>query len=891
MLSLSISACFVLTLAIALAIYVALVRVSGIRLCGRERPFRSKTPAAGDTESPEAQKIVIFYSSIGHGHISAALAIREEILRQDPTASVLVQDIRAFMHPVWRRIDERLYWFVANNLPECFESLFRSMQARGNHVPSLSLLQNDYPEEKVLAYLKSHMPSAILSTHYGAAQVLGTLRERGLLPNLKIGWLHTDFFEGYFPRISKEIDRTFLAHAELESRWRAAGVPADKVVTSGMPVRIPADSPGERHASLARLGLTPDVTTLLLTGGKEGACDYSAVVDSISRHCPRPVQIIAVCGTNAAQRALLTGLQERLPPSMPLRVLGLLPQPEMVSYMRAADLLITKAGGMTPAEAFAMGIPTILLDVVTGHERENARMFARLGLAELATDMTQVGKLVADLLADPDKAEAMLSAQREFREGANITGIAKFALDESFLPACQVPNLGVENGTGALNIDEALARLDDEAPADIELLLSYATSRSPQRLVIENPFGHLAIRVGGTVYSANHVATREIDPNLLQHLSLADYLYGVRRPSRSQVHTGTYGLAYGRATLGFRVAGIPARCITDMEAEARRIEAQFAQGALRYNRKDFNCGDVVVQILQAGGYCSRILLKRLRLPTMPLDVFEQARAVFEEDDSLRVDLVAYRQVSGSLASYHFSRFPLSLGQPLRSIARMLADTRRDPLEGSVTKQIAGYFGDRRLCMESLQARCTASGRDDPILSGQTQLTLEKAIVADLRRLVALNMRRPIKEIERRRDLQAAQEVRWLVDRGHDLARLATERAEEILLYPQAHRLRTLFTQLVGDYGRINTRRMGTRQINAYLKRLQAFATAVTEEFSWFEISRVRRVSPLWRTERRKGAADALENMPSGTADVNQHAPTAGADTRQLSKPSGRADPD
>ena len=53
--------------------------------------------------------------------------------------------------------------------------------------------------------------------------------------------------------------------------------------------------------------------------------------------------------------------------------------------------------------------------------------------------------------------------------------------------------------------------------------------------MIENPFGHLAIRVGGTVYSANHLAAREIDPNLLQHLSLADYLYGVQRPSPSQV--------------------------------------------------------------------------------------------------------------------------------------------------------------------------------------------------------------------------------------------------------------------------------------------------------------------------------------------------------------------
>jgi hypothetical protein len=88
------------------------------------------------------KKIVIFYSSIGHGHISAAQAIQEEIARLNPAALVILQNIRTFMHPRWCRIDERLYWFVANNLPECFESLFRSMQARGNRVPSLAPLSS-----------------------------------------------------------------------------------------------------------------------------------------------------------------------------------------------------------------------------------------------------------------------------------------------------------------------------------------------------------------------------------------------------------------------------------------------------------------------------------------------------------------------------------------------------------------------------------------------------------------------------------------------------------------------------------------------------------------------------------------------------------------------------
>lgn len=253
-------------LAQTLAFVFGVVRATGR---GRARLHGAESPAPGPAGR---NKTVIFYSSIGYGHISAAWAVRDEILRKDPAAIVLLQDIRAFMHPIWRKIDERLYWFVANNLPECFESLFRSMQARGNCVPSLSLLPNQYPEEKVLAYLKSETPDAVLATHYGSAQVLGTLRDRGLLP-VKIGWLHTDFFEGYFPRISKRIDRTFLAHAELEQRWLAAGVPADKVTTSGMPVRIPDELRRDRGASLARLGLVPDTTVLLLTAGKEGACD------------------------------------------------------------------------------------------------------------------------------------------------------------------------------------------------------------------------------------------------------------------------------------------------------------------------------------------------------------------------------------------------------------------------------------------------------------------------------------------------------------------------------------------------------------------------------------------------------------------------------------------
>lgn len=761
--------------------------------------------------------VVIFYSSIGYGHISAARAIQDEIQRESPDTRILLQDIRAFMHPVWRRVDERLYWFVAGHLPESFDHLFHSMQARGNQVAALSSLPNDYPEAKVLDYLTAQMPDAVLATHYGAAQVLGTLRQQGRLSGVRIGWLHTDFFEGYFPRISQRIDRTFLAHPELEARWLAAGVPADKLVTSGMPVQVVPAAPDQRERTLAGLGLAPDVPTLLLTGGKEGAGDYRAVIEGIVHDWPQAVQVIAVCGTNARQKAALAELQATLPGRVRLEVLGLVPRGDMGNFMRAADVLLTKAGGMTPAEAFVTGVPTVLLDVIAGHERENAALFVRQGLAELAATPGEAGVRVARLLSDAGRRAGMLQAQREFRERTDIASIARFALDDSFVPAQPLPDYGVEEGTPALGADAALAQLDAQAPAELELLLSYATSRTPQRVVLENPFGHLAIRIDSTVYSANYIAEPGVDHSLLQHLSLADYLYGTDRPSHSQVHTNTYGMAYGRETLGLRVRGVTPERRAAMVAEAQRIDDEFREGRLRWHRSEFNCADVVARILAAGAYACPTWIDRARLPRMPLDLFERLRARLETDASLDDELVAYRLLTGTRASYRFSRFPLSLGQPLRSMARALGNESGDPLEQAVTKQVTGYFGDRRLYVEDLRTADAASG-------------LEQALLADLRRLLAVYARLPLGAIERLRGLAAAQQFQRLVDRGLELARMATEHAEdEGANPPLALRLRTVLGQLVEDYGHVRPQRLEARHVRAYLARLQVFESALGRE--------------------------------------------------------------
>lgn len=819
-----------IALVVAPILLAALTWLMLVRRHNRTRHPAPSAPAAGDVGAARPRKIVIFYSSIGHGHISAAHAIEREIGRLAPGVRVVLQDIREFMHPLWRWVDERLYWFIAGNLPESFDALFHTLQTRGKRVPSLAWLPNDYPQDKVLAFLETQAPDAILATHYGSAQVLATLREHGQLAQVKIGWLHTDFFEGYFPRISKWLDRTFLAHPELEVRWLAAGVAPIKVATSGMPVRAPADGGRTtKEMTLTALGLAPEVPTVLITFGKEGVGDYAVVVKSLAHHHAGAVQIIAVCGANARQQALLEALQGHLPESVTLKVCGLVPHADLLVWMRAADLLITKAGGMTPAEAFAVGTPTILLDVVSGHERENAAFFVRLGVAELADNLVHAGEQAAAVLSSPERQAAMYRAQRIFQENVDIERIARFTLDTTLPTPRLSPDFGAEYGSAVTDIEVALAQLDAQSPCDIELLLSYSTAKTPQRVVLENPFGHIAIRIDDTVYSANYVAVPGRDPNLLQHVTLADYLYGVRPPSPSQVHTNTYGMAYGRETLGLRVAGVAAERKAAMVAEAHRIEDEFRQGRLLWDRSDFNCADVVVRILRAGGYERTPLFGRQWLPLMPLDVFEEIRQISEEDITQRMELVAYRQVPGARAVYRFSRFPLSLGQPLRSVARVLEEVPRDPLETAVSRQVIS-FGDHHLYLEDLLDHTAIAHAGDPAHFSRMQRGLADALVADLRHLLAAQETRLLQEFGRLGNAEGARQIRHLLDRTLQLARIATERADEILQDRGARHLRALFTELTGVYGRFGAWRIQRPEIEAYLKHFQAFEAVVGHEF-------------------------------------------------------------
>jgi len=78
----------------------------------------------------------------------------------------------------------------------------------------------------------------------------------------------------------------------------------------------------------------------------------------------------------------------------PVRVVPLGFVEQMADWMRAADLLISKAGPGTLAEAACVGVPVLVTDFIPGQESGNVAWIERTGAGAFVRDPERVAETV-----------------------------------------------------------------------------------------------------------------------------------------------------------------------------------------------------------------------------------------------------------------------------------------------------------------------------------------------------------------------------------------------------------------------------------------------------------------------------------------------------------------
>ncbi len=648
----------------------------------------------------KSKKVLIFYSSIWNWHLSAAKAIKEKILQYNPYTTVILKDIRDFMNPFVKKIDEKLYWFVVKNFPKSFDNFFKIFNENGKKAINLENLPKEYPIKEIKEYINTINPDTILSTHYWSAQVLAILREKWLLLDKNIWWLHTDYFIGYFPRISARLDKTFLAHPALKKEWLKYWIYPDKVEVTGMPIYIDEEIKKlDKKHFLKSLWLNEKYYNILILWGKEGAIDYIKIINSIINNFKKDekkLQIIAVCGKNKKMEEYLKNYKD-ISANISLKVFWLLDHKTTLKLMKSSDILITKPGGLTISEAIMFNKPIILVWSTTWHEKENATFSSKEGLAKLCQNYQNIGSTLKNILYNENYKINIIKKQENLKKEIKPDLIVDFTFN-STPPLYKLPkNFWKENWSKVKYIEEKLELLNKLAPSDIEIILSYSTSKTPQKIVWENPFWHISIKINSVVYSINHLAKPGIDKYLLHPMSLWDYLYGVKSKSPNMNFVSHFWVAYWRDSIWLRVKGIPKKNLSKMIKEIENIENEFKNWKL-WNKYNFNCADIVLRILQAWGFNIKIITDILYAPTMPVDVFEKSYDFFSKN--YKIYTVLYSQVVWAKSEYNFSQFPISLYK----ISNIIELLKKDTIERKFLIPInfhLGSFWDWKLILEKL----------------------------------------------------------------------------------------------------------------------------------------------------------------------------------------------
>jgi 1,2-diacylglycerol 3-beta-galactosyltransferase len=206
------------------------------------------------------------------------------------------------------------------------------------------------------------------------------------------------------------VSACFVPTEEVASQARAAGLAPRQIVMHGLPIRPAFAAPlPARPALRKRLGLHPEGAVILLVGGGEGMGLLEPTAVALGARLPPTAQVVVVCGRNAALAARLASR------TWPCRMVVKGFVSNMDEWMGASDLVITKAGPGTIAEALIRGVPLMLNGAIPCQEEGNVPYVLDNGVGRFSTDpkaiATQVaawcGPAAAELAGMARKAKAL----------------------------------------------------------------------------------------------------------------------------------------------------------------------------------------------------------------------------------------------------------------------------------------------------------------------------------------------------------------------------------------------------------------------------------------------------------------------------------------------------
>lgn len=348
---------------------------------------------------------LILSCNTGEGHNSCAKAIQTEYAAHGESCEIV--DALQFISKRASRFICDWHTRIYRHAPKLYRAGYRSVENRTSVFREGTTVYRYLTSgaERLYQFICRGGYDNIICVHVFPALALTAMLERHPL-SLRTCFVATDYTCS--PSVEdSDLDYYFIPDASLVEEFVRCGVPREKLVASGLPIRPEFYRTADKAAEKAALNIPTDHHHLLMMCGSIGCGPIRELTEELSLRLAPQQELTVVCGGN---EVLYAKLQKRFGDDRRIHICGMVDN--VPQLMHSADLFITKPGGLSTTEAAACGLPMVLMDTVAGCEGHNLTFFLQRGGAVTADTPRLLADTAMALLADPERLRAMSDALR-----------------------------------------------------------------------------------------------------------------------------------------------------------------------------------------------------------------------------------------------------------------------------------------------------------------------------------------------------------------------------------------------------------------------------------------------------------------------------------------------
>ena len=369
--------------------------------------------------------LVLLSGPMGSGHIRAAEAIKSWAEEKYPELKVTHINVADYFSFIIREVYDNYYIKLLNIVPSAWRYVYRKTDAPPSNSKFGSFLTwvRKKTARKVIKKLKELEADYIICTHFLPAEMLDPLKKSGEI-TIPVSSVITDF-DLHWIYVRPNLDHFFVASKEVAFCLSQRGIPKEKIHFTGIPIFPAFSKKYDQDKLREEFWLRHDKLTFLMMTGGAGVGPIDKIASYLLANSD-DIQIIGMAGRN---EEILLSLQA-LATKYPNRILPVAFTKKMAQYLATCDIVVTKPGGISVSECFAMGKPVIIMNPIAGHEERNSDYLLEESVALKAYDEVSLLHKYKVFLNESKQLDFMREAVRKLKKPKAGLEILKIALDD-----------------------------------------------------------------------------------------------------------------------------------------------------------------------------------------------------------------------------------------------------------------------------------------------------------------------------------------------------------------------------------------------------------------------------------------------------------------------------